>query len=71
MININLTEHSIFSYSNDNEEIIIHIHDHEEGRFKGKVQEGIGSIKFKDWQLASDFLEILELAVNKDGGTDA
>ena len=59
MININLTEHSVFTYVKETS--TIRIHDHEEGRYAGKVQEHIGEITFCDREQAHHFKEMLDL----------
>jgi hypothetical protein len=59
---IELDEKCVFTYSK--EDLSIHIHRHTEKRYSGKV-EYEGSLRFFDKAQMSQFLEMMELCLNK------
>jgi len=58
MINIEFTEHSVFTYNA--KDLTIHLLDHKDGKFEGHIIGCVGSIKFADKDQLSHFMEMLE-----------
>lgn len=63
MINIELDDKSVFTYST--ETLTVNIWDHRDGRFEGPAIGQVGKIKFASEDQLYHFLEMLEFILNR------
>jgi len=68
MIDIKLSEHSVFQFRKS--DYSIHIWDHQDGKWKGPVIGRIGTITFCDKWQAEHMLEMLEMMLEKGDWAD-